>query len=77
MKEIYILNTNGFMNYILKTGFLVCLFMFTLTGFGQAGRENKLTKKEKKKGWVLLFDGQPLMDGQKPMANHFLKKDGR
>ena len=34
------------------------VFLFLMTAFGQAKKPNILTKKEKKQGWVLLFDGE-------------------
>jgi hypothetical protein len=37
---------------------LVCLVLFTFNAF--AAPENELTKKEKKDGWQLLFDGKTL-----------------
>lgn len=45
------------MNNLIKKGLLFFICILTLTSYGQTQHANQLTKKEKKQGWVLLFDG--------------------
>jgi hypothetical protein len=42
---------------ITKCGTILSICLFAFAGFGQSNPDNQLTKKEKKQGWTLLFDG--------------------
>jgi len=43
----------------MKTTLIICLMIaFSMTSFSQDKKLNKLSKKEKKEGWVLMFDGK-------------------
>lgn len=43
----------------MKTTIMICLLaIFSVSGFSQKNKTNTMTKKEKKEGWVLLFDGK-------------------
>ena len=47
------------MKKFLKSGLLISFCtLIILYSYGQKEKINRLTKKEKKNGWVLLFDGQ-------------------
>ncbi|MBC7888447.1 MAG: DUF1080 domain-containing protein [Ferruginibacter sp.] len=45
------------MNTIKKLTLVFSFCMLVVFGFGQGKNQNQLTPKEKKQGWVLLFDG--------------------
>ena len=43
----------------MKTTMMICLVIaFSMNGFSQKNKANMLTKKEKKEGWVMMFDGK-------------------
>ena len=43
----------------MKTTIMICLMIaFSMNSFSQDKKMNMLTKKEKKEGWVLMFDGK-------------------
>jgi hypothetical protein len=43
----------------MKTTLIICLMIaFSMTSFSQNKKLNTLSKKEKKEGWVLMFDGK-------------------
>ena len=43
----------------MKTTIMICLMIaFSVNSFSQDKKNNVLTKKEKKEGWVLMFDGK-------------------
>lgn len=56
------------MNTLKKTTLAFALLMFTITAFSQ---ENKLSVKEKKAGWILLFDGKTSANWSKANGQPF------
>lgn len=65
------------MSFCKKAGWCLCFTLLALTIYAQEAAHNQLSKKEKRQGWALLFDGKTSNGWIKANGNPFPDKGWR